>query len=277
MQTAASRAVAVLVAALTCAVAGCAPSDSRPFPATRTPSAVARTAGVFWTPPQGASFQVQYAGKLDLTIPVDVYDLDWESTTADDVAMLHQRGARVLCYVNAGAFENWRGDRQSFPASVIGAPLKDWPGENWLDVTKIDVLLPIMSQRMDTCAAKGFDGVDPDNTDGYTQKSGFSITPAAQLAYQKALAAAAHQRGMSLGLKNAPDQVAQLTADVDFAVNEECNAYAECDKYAGFLKAGKAVFNIEYEGDPATVCPRKPAGMTTVFKSKELTAEREAC
>lgn len=117
----------------------------------------AHAAGPKWVPEQGSSFQIQYSGRLDLSLPVDVYLLDGgEDTTAAQVAQLKARGVRTVCYINAGAYENWRSDKSKFPPrSVIGKPLDGWDGENWLDVNRIDVLLPIMSARMDVCARRG--------------------------------------------------------------------------------------------------------------------------
>jgi GMP synthase (glutamine-hydrolysing) len=45
-----------------------------------------------------------------------------------------------------------------------------------------------MKARLDLCVSKGFDGVEPDNIDGYTHDSGFRITHADSLAYVRWLA-----------------------------------------------------------------------------------------
>lgn len=241
------------------------------------PSAARTTVGARWLPKVGASFQIQYSGEIDLTLPVDIYNLDWESTTAEEIAQLSARGVSTMCYFNAGAYEDWRWDQDQFPAEVLGKDLDGWPGEKWLDVRAIDALMPIMTARMDICRAKGFQAVDPDNTDGWIQDTGFDIAPSDQVAYQRALAKAAHARGLSIGLKNNPDQLGDLAGDVDFAVNEECVRYRECDKYADFLASGKAVFNIEYGGSLTRVCPGRPVGMTTVIKDRKLSAQLQTC
>ena len=267
--------VPVAVAALM--VSGCSAKNPSPrLSASPTASSTARSAQR-WTPQPGSSFQVQYAGKLDLGVQAQVFDLDYEGASADEVSQLHRRGAHVVCYFNAGAREDWRGDKDAFPASAVGRPLNGWPGEQWLDVNQVDALMPVMERRLDVCAHKGFDAVDADNVDGYTQDSGFRITPDAQLRYNTALARAAHARGLAMGLKNDTDQLTQLADEMDFAVNEECVAYKECGVYAPFLAQGKAVFNIEYQGTAATVCPGRPDGLTTVIKLRDLTAARVTC
>lgn len=249
----------------------------------KTAPTVARTvrttssAGPWWTPDVGATFLIQYTGKVDFSRPFDVYNLDWERTNASDVTQLRDRGVASVCYLNAGAYEDFRPDKDSFPASVIGNDLDGWPGEKWLDVRQISTLLPIMTARMDVCKSKGFVAIDPDNTDGWTQDTGFPISAADQIAYQRALAAAAHERGLAVGLKNNEDQIDDLAKDVDFAVNEECVAYRECDQYQAFLAGGKAVFNIEYKGSPTSVCPGRPAGMSTVISNRKLSGTITAC
>jgi len=60
------------------------------------------------------------------------------------------------------------------------------------------------------------------------------------------LAAEAHAHGLAYGLKNDLDEVPQLVADADFAINEECFQYNECDGLQPFIDAGKAVFQVEY-------------------------------
>nr|MBA3539724.1 endo alpha-1,4 polygalactosaminidase [Deltaproteobacteria bacterium] len=71
--------------------------------------------------------------------------------------------------------------------------------------------------------------------------------------------------------------------DMDFAVNEECFEYAECDALAPFIAANKPVWNTEYtDGDlatkGATVCPGAIAlDFDTLIKHLDLGAERHTC
>jgi hypothetical protein len=103
-----------------------------------------------------------------------------------------------------------------------------------------------MQQRLDLAVQKGCDGVEPDNVDGYANESGFDLGYADQLAYNRMLAAEAHARTLAIGLKNDLDQVDDLVDDFDFAVNEQCFQYAECDLLTPFIDRGKAVLQAEY-------------------------------
>jgi len=69
------------------------------------------------------------------------------------------------------------------------------------------------------------------------------------------LAEQAHRRGLSIGLKNDLDQVADLVHDFDWALNEQCWQYNECDMLLPFVENGKAVFGVEYQGNPTIFCP----------------------
>ena len=102
------------------------------------------------------SWHIQYQGRMT-TRDAAVHNLDGEGTSSSQVEALHAAGAHVVCYVNAGAAEDFRDDVDAFPVDVLGGPLDNWPGERWLDVRALDVLLPIMAARMDACHRKGFD------------------------------------------------------------------------------------------------------------------------
>ncbi|MBV1857681.1 MAG: endo alpha-1,4 polygalactosaminidase, partial [Nannocystaceae bacterium] len=129
------------------------------------------------------------------------------------------------------------------------------------------------------------DAVEPDNVDGYTNPTGFDLTADDQLDYNRWLATAAHDRGLSVGLKNDVDQVEALVDEFDWALNEECVTYEECETTSPFIEQGKAVFHVEYVDDTAdgpalvdTVCPQTSAlGFSTLIKEWDLTAWRLAC
>ena len=135
-----------------------------------------------------------------------------------------------------------------------------------------------MGARLDLAVSKGCDGVEPDNIDGYTNNTGFPLTAANQRTYNEWLAAQAHDRGLSIGLKNDIDQASALQPSFDFAINEQCFEYNECNALTVFVDANKAVFGVEYSGNPANFCPKANAmGFSWLVKDLDLGPERLSC
>ncbi|MFF5234147.1 endo alpha-1,4 polygalactosaminidase [Dactylosporangium sp. NPDC000521] len=232
----------------------------------------------WWKPAVGLTWQWQLTGTLDKSVAVDVYDVDAVTTSAADVAALKAAGRRVICYVNAGAHEDFRADAGNFPESVRGKGLEGWPGEKWLDIRRWDTLEPLLEARFKVCKDKGFDAVEPDNVDGYANNSGFPLTADDQLRFNRRVADLAHRLGLAVGLKNDVEQAAALAPAFDFAVNEECAHYDECDALKVFIAAGKPVFHVEYDVDTAKFCPKTTAlRFSSMKKKQDLDAWRRAC
>ncbi|WP_205623652.1 endo alpha-1,4 polygalactosaminidase [Desulfogranum japonicum] len=208
----------------------------------------------WWQPKPGVSWQWQLSGTLDTDLDVDMYDVDLFDTSASMISLLKSQGKKVICYMSAGSWENYRDDANVFPEEVLGKYLDGWPDERWLDISRIDILGPIMLRRMDLAVEKGCDGIEPDNIDGYSNDSGFALTSEEQLTYNRWLAEAAHARNLSIGLKNDLDQVQDLVSYFDWALNEQCFQYDECDLLLPFVQAGKAVFGVEYSLSTTTFC-----------------------
>ena len=207
-----------------------------------------------------------------------MFDIDLFDNPASVVAALHRQGRRVVCYLDAGTLEPERPDTADYPAVVIGKELPDWPGEHWLDIRRLDVLGPLVERRLDLCRSKGFDAVEPDNVDAYSNDSGFPLTAADQLRFNRFLADAAHARGLSVGLKNDVDQAAALEPSFDWALDEQCFQYHECSRLRPFVRARKAVFEVEYELAPARFCARaRAAGFMAMRKRFALGVWRRQC
>jgi hypothetical protein len=244
----------------------------------RKPSTPTPILPTWWRPAPGISWQIQYTGALDLSFDVQMYDLDLFETSQTVIDELHAAGRRVVCYFSAGSWEDWRPDAGQFPESVLGNELEGWPGERWLDIRQMDILGPIMAARLDLAAQKGCDGVDPDNVEGYANDSGFALTAQDQADYNIWLAAQAHSRGLAVGLKNDLTQIPDLINFFDWQLNEQCFQYNECDLLLPFIQAGKPVFGIEYQGDPASFCPQANSmNFDTLEKNLDLDAWRMAC
>jgi hypothetical protein len=266
------RAVAVLVGLLVVETVAVIPNvaaahplpDPRPCPGC-------------YAPALETSWQWQLQGPIDTSIDVQMYDVDGFETKKSIVADLHADGRMVVCYLSAGSWENWRPDADDFPNSVLGKN-NGWPGEKWLDIRKLGILRPIMEARMDICADKGFDAIEFDNVDGYQNHTGFPLDAHDQLHYNVFLANQAHARGLSAVLKNDVGQVEKLLPYFDFALNEQCFQYDECDLLLPFVDAGKAVFGVEYKLHRPEFCPQANA-MNFNFLRKKLSLKvwRKPC
>jgi hypothetical protein len=248
----------------------------------------AATADGMWVPQPGQHWQVQLQGNVRTNLcavpfaggpcvrpnvyDIDLYAKNGVTLNSAAVAAIHAAGDHAVCYVDAGTWEDWRPDAGTYPTAVLGQP-DGWPGERWLDIRATSVLLPIIDARVARCQAAGFDAVDFDNVDGYTNDTGFPLTAANQLTFNTDLAAIAHDHGLSVGLKNDLDQLSALQSTFDFAVNEQCAQYKECAAYDGWTGAGKAVVEIEYGGRPARYCAvAELNGRDAIHKGRALNA-----
>jgi hypothetical protein len=200
-----------------------------------------------------------------------VYDIDGFNNTAADVAALHAMGKKVIAYIEVGAAESYRPDYAQFPVADLGSTVSGYPNEKYLDINDAAVVT-VIEARIAMCAQKGFDAIEPDIDDSYTDTTGFSISEAQNIAYLATLSDYAHSLGLAWGLKNGgdggdpPSFVAGVLPHVDFAVVEEpfflhTIAYFE----PAFSSAGKALFVAEYTNDTAsasTFCPQAIMDLT---------------
>jgi hypothetical protein len=253
------RILAALAAMILSVVVAAPPASAAPAP----PTPVACTG--CWHPALKTSWNWVLS-----TVPaapfraVAVYDVDGFNNTAANVTTLHNAGIKTICYLSAGTYEDWRPDAGQFPSSILGKG-NGWPGEKWLDVRDVQktnsVLRSIMDARLDMCHQKGFDMVEFDNVDGYSNKTGFPLTAADQLFFNASLANDAHSRHMSVLQKNDNEQIPMLLAYFDGALNEQCNQYKECTTAQNgsygldqYVAAGKVVFQAEYSLATSKFC-----------------------
>jgi len=246
----------------------------------------------WWKPQPGETWQWQLQGTIDTTKKASMYDIDLFDAPQSVIDTLHSQGRIVICYFSAGSFEKNRPDSANFPENIKSKKMDGWD-EMWLDISQMDngsPLLTIMKARMDLAVRKKCDGVEPDNIDAYAndvrtvmsvdkqgvRTYGNKITPSMQAIYNKWIAFYAHSVGLSVGLKNDIDQVPVLVDSFDWALNEQCNEFNECDQYQPFLDAKKAVFGVEYidELKSKSFCKRMISmKMSWLYKTKALTAD----
>ncbi|KAH8678872.1 glycoside hydrolase superfamily [Tricladium varicosporioides] len=261
-------------------------STTQPQSTTSTaPSTPSTAPGSIWKPTAGMTWQIQLLGKVtDTSLPVNVYDIDLIENDASTIASIKATGKKVICYFSAGSYENWRPDQAQFTDADKGKAMEGWAGEWWLNTNSANVR-KIMTARLDLAQTKGCDAVDPDNVDVYANDNGISISKANSVDYLKFLSTEAHARGMSVGLKNGGDMIADVLDIMDFQVNEQCVEFGECDKLMPFINSNKPVFHIEYPNGVPTVaadqkqksCKPKANGFSSLLKNLNLDAPVEIC
>ncbi len=211
---------------------------------------------------------------------VDLFDLRPGEVNAGLVERLHSRGRIVICYLDTGAWETYRPDASLFPSEVIGRTT-GWEGERYLDIRRASwsMFAPIIWRRLDLARALGCDGVEPDQNNVIGNRPGFPITPADEKAWYLEVARQAHARELSVGMKNGLEIIDDdLVAAFDWALNESCFLYEECELLEPFRSAGKAVFVVEYHPPPRAYCKRAAKlGFSALVKHEQLGPWRRAC
>jgi hypothetical protein len=201
------------------------------------------------------------------------------------VDALHEAGGYAICYIDAGGIENYRPDYPKFVRwhrrhghSLLGKPFsKRFPEERWANVggeRQRRFLVRMMDRRVGKCAGAGFDAIEFDVVEAWAaprRVTGWRVSASDQLSYNRALAALAHDAGLAVGLKNDLGQVEDLVGAFDFAINEECVGFEECDLLQPFIDADKPVFHIEYEIPPAEFCEDTEAlGFNSIKKGRDF-------
>ena len=235
----------------------------------------------WWHPSVGLTWQWQIGDlNIDTSIEADVFDVDLYVDQAI-IDELHTKGRKVIGYISVGSYENWRPDKDHFPAELLGKDYDGWPGEKWLDIRQLDKLAPILRARLDLCKSKGFDAVEPDNMEIHNNDTGFPLTYEDQLRFALWLADEAHQRGLAIGQKNAADQTKHLVNIYDFAITEDAFFYNWAEEMLPFIQAGKPVFAAEYTdlgGDFGVFCQKsRTLRFSTILKNRGLDSWRQTC
>ena len=210
-------------------------------------------------PKPGSSFQIELASYTG-NVAAQVVDVDPE-----------------VCYVNVGAWEDWRADADLFPKEVIGKGYPNLPGAHWLNASKQNEFFHLMESRIKVCADKGFLGVDADNVDGWKHDTGFRITDQEEARYIERLSATAHNQGLAFSLRNNLEQIDHLIGNIDMAIVEDCHGGEACKHWSTVLGDGKAVFVIEYSDESFAQCKDDPPGMTTIRKTMRLDSWVKDC
>jgi len=228
-----------------------------------------------------------------------VFDIDGIENPASTVTALHGLGDKAICYIEIGSAGNYyAASDERIPVSYyaqlkaagdLGAKMAGYP-EYYLKINSPSTVSIIESMIRQQCAAKGFDAVEPDIGDSYTDNNGFGITEVQNAAYDNTLGTYAHSLGLAWGQKNGDQDpaFAKMQEPVaDFLLTEECNYYHTCATVtAPYVAAHKLVLNAEYTDDWGTsrvqdlrkFCPADlSGGIDGVLFTSALSGQHHPC
>ncbi|TQL66220.1 endo-alpha-1,4-polygalactosaminidase (GH114 family) [Nocardioides albertanoniae] len=235
-------------------------------------------------PPTDGTFDYQLGATADRLAdgtPLDVVVRDATAAPLED--------AYNVCYVNG--FQTQPGSDWSSRSSALlhdasGEPVRDpdWPDEIVLDPSTAsarETILEVVGPIIEGCADDGFDAVEIDNLDTWTRFDAISRDGAFALASE--YVSTAHDLGLAIAQKNAAEaaQAAHDDLGFDFAVVEECGAYAECSSFTDVY--GSHVLQVEYPDslDDAglsfsDVCADPARAPLTVLRDRDLVGQGDA-
>lgn len=260
-----SPAPAALIAVGVLALSACSAPPALPAEGTGSSATVA-------LPPAGALPDYQLGGAYDPPEGVGIVGRD---RSAEPAAGLYS-----VCYVNG--FQTQPGELDTWPDDLLlhdGDEVvfdPDWPDEALLDTGSAEQrsrIAEIVVPWIEGCADADFQAVEFDNLDSFS-RSGGALRLDDNLALADLLVDAAHRVGLAAGRKNAAEHADALKerAGFDFAVTEECAAYAECGTYTGVY--GPHVIDIEYTDQLprpfAELCADPDTPASTVLRDRDL-------
>ena len=94
--------------------------------------------------------------------------------------------------------------------------------------------------------AKGFDGIEPDNIDGYEEDNGFGLTLNDTKLFCDWIIDEAHSRGLCIGQKNTEELVPLMCNKFDWVLTEDIFNQNIQNLYSLYISVGKPVFSAEY-------------------------------
>jgi hypothetical protein len=264
------RRIALLPLALSLLViAACSESDGDGITETETligldPNVPPVTSGDWYRPDRDARwhYELRY---LDID---RIYEMASEGETEIIVLRLSEdiwalRGFRdelgleehpkIFCHFAAGALGADDPGFSSLPENVIGNAVAGDSDRRWVDVRSEHVFKVALTQVLAAVEA-GCEGVVPANVDGHLYETGLSHNSTNWLAFNRHLANAARERGLTVLLKNNGAQAADLVEYFDGQLTENCFSVTGCSRNGSdyFRSARTPILNAELAADRDT-------------------------
>jgi len=257
----------------------CSDSNDSPIISDDTPNSE------IYIPTPGTTFEWRLDElSSNFNTEAEVIDIDAFDATPELIANLQAQGKKVIAYLSVGSVEDFREDASVFPEEIIGNVYEGFEDEKWLDIREIDLLAPIMQARFNMIKEKGFDGIEPDNINGYQNNTGFNLTEEDAKVYCRWLIEEAHARNLSIGQKNAEELIPEMVDEFDWLLSEDAFVDDFYQQLSLYISNNKAVFFVEYtdriseEDFQNQVCPEAASqNFSAVLKNRDLTAAAFYC
>jgi hypothetical protein len=196
------------------------------------------------------------------------------------VRAIHAAGHYSICYVEVGAYQQGFPDNGHFARSDYGGlgdratQMQGYSNEYWFNLTGFRHyvsghrgtlrgaavnIAQALDKRFGWCKSERQDAVEPDDLDGYTNKSTGGQTPwgmtqADAAGFERWLAYDIHSHGLAAFQKNDGANATVGARMFDGMIIEECNYYKDpCTGPGGdataYLARHKPVLNAEYTAD----------------------------
>lgn len=268
----------------------------------------------WYKPPKNTTWQWQIDGGsiVNENIAVQMYDIDMQDAMPANTTMtvtwpgannyqasvtwpkgvnsgvinrLHAKGIKVMCYIDTGAFENYRPDAALFPGywgtgnttrvdgankalpytgpaqwagvDVIGglssaANGSTFAGEFWLDQrsTAWQYWEPIMIARMQLAKTIGCDGMEGDQNNAYGNDTTFGVTQNDSLKLYQEVFKQEHVAGLTAiaknGLEIVPQMISGVAGDTTGTYKPDGFLNEECNNFSECTPNMTAAANAGY-------------------------------
>ncbi|MEW2557718.1 endo alpha-1,4 polygalactosaminidase [Streptomyces griseorubiginosus] len=253
--------------------AGSAGGSASPAPSGPVSAAPGSTPAVT-LPPRHVPWDYQIGGAYPPAADVRVVSRSYEDAPAE--------GLYNICNINAyqaesGAERDWDADLLLRDTHGKVVHDKDWD-EAVLDIRtagKRERIATRLEGWIDSCAAKGYRAVEPDNYDSFARFPSYLKAGQAE-ALMKLLTRHAHAKGLAVAQKNTTELLAdRASVGLDFAMAEECAEYDECGAFADAFDGNVLV--VEYTGKGmATACAHWGGTLSVVRRDPDVVPEGAA-
>lgn len=202
-----------------------------------------------------------------------VFVVDLGRVAKASVALLRSLSRKVVCTFSAGSVSDALAAQLSLNATSLGSPVFPGISERWIDIRSGSTAgqasaAAVVAHHLARAVSLGCDGVLARALDAWnpsphilpsgpaptTTLSGFAVTAADQLGFNRMVAREASRRGLAVGIANDGAQYGDLVSVFDFAALDSCLQLGSCSHAAVFFGRSKPVVDVERGYGTAETC-----------------------